>query len=52
MSLDRVKAAVEQNPGFSVVYEFPNQKAADAAQAFLIKNNFDNVIKTRVRREP
>ncbi len=48
-SLERVKGALDQNPGFKVVYEFPNQDAADAAKQFLLNNGMDNVIRVRVR---
>ena len=48
-SLERVKGALEQNPGFKVVYEFPNQKAADSAKQFLRDVKMTDVIGVRVR---
>ncbi|MGF2040641.1 MAG: hypothetical protein RMZ43_036030 [Nostoc sp. CmiVER01] len=48
-SLDRVKTAVEQNPGYKVMYEFPNEKAAQAAKEFLTVNKLDKVVSVRVR---
>ncbi|MDY0745366.1 hemagglutinin repeat-containing protein [Paucibacter sp. R3-3] len=52
VSLNRVKAAVEQNPGYTVMYEFPNQAAADAAATFIRDNGFAKFVKTRVRTGP
>lgn len=48
-TLQRVKAAVEQNPGYKVVYEFPNQKVEAQAKAFIRYNGFDKIVSTRTR---
>ncbi|WP_235399585.1 hemagglutinin repeat-containing protein [Pseudomonas ogarae] len=48
-TLQRVKSAVEQNPGFKVVYEFPNQKVEAQARAFIRSSGFDNIVSTRTR---
>lgn len=34
-TLQRVKSAVDQNPGYKVAYEFPNQKVEAQAKAFI-----------------
>lgn len=48
-TLQRVKSAVDQNPGFKVVYEFPNQKVEAQAKAFIRSNGFDSIVSTRTR---
>lgn len=48
-TLQRVKAAVDQNPGYKVVYEFPNQKVEAQAKAFIRSNSFDKIVSTRTR---
>ncbi len=42
-SLQRVSIALKQNPDFKLVFEFPNQKAADRALDILIKQNITNI---------
>ncbi|KPC53154.1 hypothetical protein WG78_08690 [Amantichitinum ursilacus] len=49
-SLTKIKSALEQNPGFKVVYEFPNLKAANAAQKFIDQTGFTSTISVRVRK--
>ena len=48
-TLQRVKSAVDQNPGYKVLYEFPNQKVEAQAKAFIRSNGFDNIVSTRTR---
>jgi len=48
-TLQRVKSAVDQNPGYKVVYEFPNQKVEAQAKAFIRSNGFDSIVSTRTR---
>ncbi|MEE4738159.1 hypothetical protein V2K57_17430, partial [Pseudomonas alliivorans] len=44
-TLQRVKSAVDQNPGYKVAYEFPNQKVEAQAKAFIRSNGFDSVVR-------
>jgi hypothetical protein len=45
----RVDEAVRQNPGYQVVYEFPNQAALDAANRFIANRpEFIGVVTTRI----
>lgn len=48
-TLQRVKSAVDQNPGYKVVYEFPNQKVEAQAKAFIRSNGFDSIVSARTR---
>ena len=48
-TLGRVKSAIQQNPGYKVVYEFPNEKVAFQAREFIKVNGFDDIVTTRVR---
>ncbi|MBR8656524.1 hemagglutinin repeat-containing protein, partial [Achromobacter sp. Marseille-Q0513] len=48
-TLRRVRTAVEQNPGYKVIYEFPNAKVEAQANKFIRDNDFDKIITTRVR---
>lgn len=48
-TLDRVRSAVEQNPGYKVIYEFPNAKVEAQAKEFIRENSFNNIVTTRVR---
>ena len=50
-TLDRVDSALKQNPEFKVVYEFPNNKAADNARKFLKDKDLSHVVQIRVRGE-
>ncbi|CRM57887.1 Hemolysin precursor [Pseudomonas sp. 31 R 17] len=42
-SVQRVSAALKQNPGVKAVFEFPNQKAADRATDILVEQNIRNI---------
>jgi len=44
------KTALEQNPGYRGVYEFPTHEAMEEAKAFVKENRFDHVINVRVRQ--
>ena len=48
-TLRRVKTALDQNPGFRVMYEFPSETSRQEALQFIRDNGFSEVIKTRVR---
>jgi len=48
-TLRRVKSALDQNPGYKVVYEFPNKKIEAQAKAFIRANGFGDVVSTRTR---
>jgi hypothetical protein len=48
-TLRRVKMALQQNPGFKVVYEYPTQELADRAKDFIKLKGFGDVITTRAR---
>ena len=48
-TLRRVKTALDQNPGFRVMYEFPSEASRQEALQFIRDNGFSEVIKTRVR---
>lgn len=48
-NLRRVAESVKQNPNFKVMYEFPDISSQRQAQKFIERNQFDEVIKTRVR---
>lgn len=48
-TLQRVKSAVDQNPGYKVVYEFPNVKVEAQAKAFIRANGFGEIVSTRTR---
>lgn len=48
-TLSRVDAALKQNPGYKVVYEFPNQKVAQQAQQFIERSRYANTVTVRVR---
>jgi hypothetical protein len=42
-ALERVSKAITDNPGYSVVYEFPTHEAANAAKIFMSNNNIKNI---------
>ena len=44
-----VSEAVKQNPGFRVVYEFPDEASRREASRFIQQQGFDKFIGTRVR---
>lgn len=44
-----MKSAVDQNPGYKVVYEFPNKKVEAQAKSFIRSNGFDSVVSTSTR---
>ena len=48
-TMQRVKEALDQNPGFRVVYEFPDEASRREAFRFIQQQGFDKVIGTRVR---
>lgn len=48
-TMQRVKEALDQNPGFRVVYEFPDEASRREASRFIQQQGFDKVIGTRVR---
>jgi filamentous hemagglutinin len=48
-TLERVGAALAQNPGFTVIYEFPNAAVADAASKFLRTTKYADTVTVRVR---
>jgi filamentous hemagglutinin len=50
-TLRRVDAALAQNPGFKVVYEFPNAKVAAEAQKFIQTTPYTNTVTIRVRNK-
>ncbi|HDS1675611.1 TPA: hemagglutinin repeat-containing protein [Stenotrophomonas maltophilia] len=50
-TMGRVRSALEQNPGFKVVYEFPNEKVAAEARFFIRQNGMDDVISVRTRNQ-
>ncbi len=43
VTLQRMDKAIKQNPEYKVIYEFPNQKAADKASEILKRNRIDNI---------
>lgn len=49
-TLSRVDKALRDNPGFTVVYEFPNAKVAQQAAEFINARGFGDVVKVRVRK--
>ncbi|MET2491702.1 hemagglutinin repeat-containing protein, partial [Ralstonia pseudosolanacearum] len=49
-TLKRVEAALAQNPGYKVVYEFPNDKVARQAAEFIRNTPYPNVVSIRVRQ--
>ncbi|WP_160165266.1 hypothetical protein [Xanthomonas phaseoli] len=48
-TLQRVKSAVQQNPGYKVVYEFPNAQVEMEARAFIKERGYNDIVSTRVR---
>ncbi|NIK43883.1 hypothetical protein FHY10_002178 [Xanthomonas arboricola] len=50
-TLLRVKSAVQQNPGYKVVYEFPNAKVEAEARKFIRDSGYDSFVSTRVRSQ-
>ena len=46
----KIESALRQNPGYRVMYEFPNERARKAAQEFLERTGYDRIVYTRVRR--
>jgi len=50
-TLRRVEAALIQNPGYKVVYEFPNAKMMVQAWEFIKKSPYANVVTVRTRQK-
>ena len=50
-TLQRVQAALDQNPGFRVVYEFPDEASKLEAIDFIDKAGFSKDIQIRVREK-
>ena len=48
-TLQGVRSALNQNPGFRVVYEFPDEASRREASRFIQQQGFDKFIGTRVR---
>lgn len=48
-TLLRVDAALKQNPGYQVVYEFPNERVAQQARQFIRDSPYANTVTVRVR---
>jgi len=51
-TLERVDAALKDNPEFKVIYEFPNAKMATAAKDFINGTKYKNTVTVRVRKTP
>ncbi|WP_336021210.1 hypothetical protein [Fusobacterium polymorphum] len=50
-TLNRIRIAKSQNPGIRVIYEFPNETAAEYFRDWLKTNrNFNNIVEIRVRK--
>jgi hypothetical protein len=50
-NLERAREALKQNPGFEIIYEFPDEGSRRIAQDFIRENRYDKIVKTRVRGE-
>lgn len=50
-TLRRVKSALDQNPGYRVVYEFADEMLADEAREFIQRFGFKNYVTVRVRAQ-
>ena len=50
-TLQRVRSALNQNPGFRVVYEFPDEASKLEAIDFIDKAGFSKDIQIRVREK-
>jgi len=50
-TLARVAAELKQNPGYKVVYEFPNEAVAAQARAYIKRQEYSNVVSVRVRQQ-
>ncbi|WP_434991194.1 hypothetical protein, partial [Xanthomonas melonis] len=48
-TMRRVKSALQQNPGYKVVYEFPSAKAEAQARKFIRDSGYNDFVSTRVR---
>ena len=48
-TLQRVQAALNQNPGFRVVYEFPSEASRQEALRYFERNDILGIVETRVR---
>ncbi|MCD0244373.1 hypothetical protein JWH11_00840 [Xanthomonas melonis] len=48
-TMRRVKSALQQNPGYKVVYEFPNAKVEAQARKFIRDSGYNDFVSTRVR---
>ena len=48
-TLQRVQAALNQNPGFRVMYEFPDEVSRQEAIRYFQQVNLSNIVETRVR---
>ena len=49
-TLERVKHAVMQNPGYKVQYEFDTDEAAEETWKFIEKHNYSNYVSVGVRK--
>jgi filamentous hemagglutinin len=50
-TLERLRWALAQNPGYKVVYEFPTESSAEAAEEFIRANRFDGIVSVRLRSD-
>ncbi len=50
-SFRRIESALYQNPGYKVMYEFPDEKSAAKAAEFIEQQGFEDVINVRVRQQ-
>lgn len=50
-TLKRVQSALDQNPGYRVVYEFPNERAAKEAREYIRANGFAKYVAVRVKKQ-
>jgi filamentous hemagglutinin len=48
-TLKRVRKALEQNPRYRVIYEFPNEAAKNQASKFITSRGYDDIISVRTR---
>lgn len=49
-TLERIESALKQNPGYKVVYEFPNAGVEAAANRFIARQGMSDLVATRVRK--
>ena len=48
-TLQIVRSALNQNPGFRVMYEFPDEVSRQEAIRYFQQVNLSNIVETRVR---